>query len=243
MSTNDSWSNEWVTFFDEYAGNFHPTFREKLAIQLFEKGSVETGIPGFEKYNFFLLVGQEYLEPKEFDGCMFVTVSFITPSSCSIPVRIYWGAKGKDINTLHTKNVSRINVEFHWGGNFPLEEVLPHIKPYKKEKKEKTGLYFDIEYYHSAFPDLFLEFVFAKPPVKKQIDEIDDILIDLVHKWNDKPRSLKIENIGNLIKKERTVYEVMADFGANTSIKAVGSLLKELSARLKPNVISTIKVK
>lgn len=243
MSTNESWSNEWVTFYDEYAGNFHPTFREKLAIQLFEKGSVETGITGFEKYNFFLLVGQEYLEPEESDGYMFVTVCFITPSSCSIPVRIYWGAEGKDITTLHTKNVSRINVEFHWAGNFPLEEVLPHIKPYKKEKKAKTGLHFDLENYHSAFPDLFLEFSFAKPPVKKQIDEIDDILIDLVHKWNDNPRSKKIENIGNLIKKEHTVYEVTADFGANTSIKAVGSLLKELSARVKPNVISTIKIK
>ena len=243
MSTNDSWSNDWVAFFDEYAGNFHQTFREKLADQLFEKGSVETGISGFEKYNFQLLVGLDYLEPEEFKGYMFVTVRLVTPSSISVPVRIYWGAKGKDLQTLHTKNVSRINVEFHWAGDFPLEEVLPHIKPYKKEKKAKTGLRFDLEYYYSAFPDLFLEFDFAKPPLKKQINEIDDILVDLVHKWNDKPRSKHIQYIGNLIKKERTVYEVMADFGANTSIKAVGTLLKELSARVKPNVISTIKIK
>lgn len=243
MTTSDRWSIEWVTFFDEYAGNFHHTFREKLANQLFEKGSVETGIPGFEQYNFQLLVGQDYLEPEELDGYMFVNVSFITPASYSLPVWIYWGAEGKDITTLHTKNVSRINVEFHWGGNFPLEEVLTNLKPYKKEKKEKTGLCFDVEYYHNAFPDIILEFVFAKPPGKNQIDEIDDIIIDLAHKWNDKARSKMIEYIGFLMKKERNVYEVVADLGVSNSIKTVDSLLKELSARVKPKVISTIKVK
>jgi len=90
METNQDWSVEWVTFFDEYAGNFHPSFRRKLAKQLFENGCKETGIKGFDKYDFQLLIGQEDLKLQEVQGYMFALVNFITPPAYSKPVWICW---------------------------------------------------------------------------------------------------------------------------------------------------------
>lgn len=84
-------------------------------------------------------------------------VSFITPSAQSFAVWVYWKAGDENLVDLHTKDVSNIDIEFHWGGKFPKEEILQDLRPYKKEKKDKSNLQFDIEYYHSAFPDIVLE--------------------------------------------------------------------------------------
>jgi len=243
MQTNQDWSIEWVTFFDEYAGNFHPSFKHKLAKQLFEKGSAETGISGFPKYDFMLLIGQENLQLQQIQEYMFALVAFITPPAFSKPVWICWKAEGVDLAFLHTKDVSNIEVDFHWGGNFPKEEIMPYLKPYKKEKTDKSGLHFDVEYYHNAFPDILLEIVFVKPPGIDQVDSISSAIADFAATWNSNNKDKFINYVSSLTKKDDGVYEVVADMGLDNSIKTIGLLLKTLSEKVQPNAISKIKVK
>src|SRR5688572_15215273 len=99
---------------------------------------------------------------------MFALVLFITPPFYSTPVWICWKAESIDVTGIHEQDVSNIEIEFHWGGKFPKEEILSYLKPYKKEKKGKTRLHFDIEYYHSALPDICLEITFSELPQKDQ---------------------------------------------------------------------------
>jgi hypothetical protein len=241
MEITQDWSIEWVTFFDEYAGAFHQTFRLKLAKQLFENGSLETGIHGFDKCDFQLLIGQDDLNLQEVQGYMFGLVSFITPTAYSYPVWICWKAEGENLVTLHTKDVSSIGVEFHWGGKFPKEEILQHIKPYKRKKKDKSNLHFDIEYYHNAFPDIVFELFFGKDPEEKQIKEINNFLITFLNEC--KNTSKQINFLSPLTQQTDCVYTIVGDFGVHNSIKTVDILLKELSDIVQPDKISRIAVK
>lgn len=243
MVINQDWSVEWTTFFDEHAGSFHSSFKRKLAKQLFEKGSSETGIQGFDKYDFQILVGQEELEMRQIENNMFALVSFITPPAYSEPVWIYWTAEDADVSTLHTQDVSAINIQFHWGGSFPREKILPYLTPYKREKKDKTGLHFDVEYYHNAFPDISFELVFAKPPAKKQIEAINIAIVHFVNEWNNQNKGKFINYAGSLKQKNNNTYEAAADMGLGNTIKTVGILLKTLSEQIPPNEISHIMVK
>ena len=245
MATKQDWSiDDWrVTFFDEYAGDLHPSFRQKLVEQLFEKGSAETGIPGFEKYDFMLLIGQDDLQLQQVEDNMCALISFITPPAYSLRVWIYWKAAGKDIATIHKKNVSKINIEFHWGRNFPLNEVLPYLKPYKKEKKGKTKLHFDTDYYHNAFPDISLEIIFAKSPKKKQLEDIDKVVYDFIDAWHKKNKNKPINHAGSLTKKDKNVFQIMIDFGVDNSLKTVSLLLKEISGKVEPDLINKVLVK
>jgi len=241
MATKQDWSLEWASFYDEYAGDFHPSFKQKLAKQLFEKGSAETGIRGFEKHYFMLLIGREDLKLQQVEDNMFALIDFITPPAFSLSVWIYWKAAGMDVTTLHKQDVNNINIEFHWGGNFPIDEVLPFLRPYKKEKKGKTNLNFDIEYYHNAFPDISLEIIFAKPPQKEQVENIDNFLADFVNAWKNKDKI--INHVSPLIKKDKNVFEVVVDFGLDNSIKTVSLLLKELSGKVEPDLVNKVLVK
>ncbi|RZJ98722.1 MAG: hypothetical protein EOO46_24500 [Flavobacterium sp.] len=243
METKQDWSIEWVTFFDEYSGDFHPSFKLKLAKQLSEKGSKETGIKGFDKYDFQLLIGQEDLKLQEVQGYMFALVDFITPPAYSQPVWICWKAEGVDLRQLHSKDVSNIDIHFHWGGNFPKEETLPYLKPYKKEKKAKTGLHFDIEYYYNAFPDISFEINFTKPPLKGQVSNINNFVAEFAESWNRKNPDNAINQISPLTKKDKNVFEIVADIGTGNSMKTVGLFLKELSGKIQSDSIGKIVVK
>lgn len=94
-------------FFDEFASDFHPTFKKALSEQLFAKGSQGTGIRLFEKYNFLLIVGMIDPEKRIVDSKVFAKIELVTPDSCSITVGIYWqsGNQG-DLNVIHTQDIS-----------------------------------------------------------------------------------------------------------------------------------------
>ncbi|THU31595.1 hypothetical protein FAM09_28645 [Niastella caeni] len=242
-TNNENWSTEWATFFDEYAGDFHPTFKQKLARQLFEKGSKETGIRGFEKYDFMLLVGQEDLRLQQIDENMFAMISFISPASSSHSAWIYWNAAGADIVNIHTQDVSTIDIAFHWGGNFPIEEVMHFVKPYKKEKKNKTNLHFDVDYYYNTFPDIFLQIVFLNPPSQQLIETMNSGIADFANTWNRTHSDKVINYIHSLIARGDNMYELVADMGLDNSPQIIGSLLTVLSNHVPPDVISKVSVK
>jgi hypothetical protein len=96
------------------------------------------------------------------------------------PVWIYWTAEVADLTDLHTKDVSEIDIDFYWGADFPKEEVLPYLEPYKKEEKNQQGLHFDIGYYHNAFPDIYCKVVFSKAPEAEEVKIINNCLTNFV---------------------------------------------------------------
>jgi hypothetical protein len=154
---------DWTMFFDEYAGDMHPTFQKELSLQLFDKGAAETGIKQFEKYEFQLMVGMIDLNKKLIDNKVMAKIDFITPTSFSFPVDIFWYSNNfKDLLELHKQDITNLNVVFSWADNFPVKQILPHIKPYRVDKKVKTNLNFDIEYFYYLLPDISLEFHFSK---------------------------------------------------------------------------------
>ena len=174
---------------------------------------------------------------------MFALVSFITPPAQSFSVRICWKAESVDIVDIHTRNVSNIDIEFHWGGGFPIDEVMPDLQPYKRENKNKTNLHFDVEYYYIAFPDVLLEIVFVKAPEQELIETIDKGIDNFVNAWNSKYNDKIINYVSPMVERSGNGFEVVADMGTGNSIKTIGLLLEELSGFVPPDVISKVTIR
>lgn len=116
---------DWTLFLNE---EFHPTFQKELSRQLFEKGSVGTGIENFENYDFQLIVGLRDSEIKQIGNKVFAKIDFITPGSYQIPIEIYWTSKDSDnLLEVHKNDVSEIDLEINWNEKIPMENILPYM--------------------------------------------------------------------------------------------------------------------
>ena len=229
----NDWTIDWAMFFDEFAADFHPTFKKQLAQQLFKKGSNGTGINQFEKYDFQLIVGMDDLNKRLVDNKVVAKIDFITPTSYSFPVDIFWYSDNfTDLLELHKQDISYLNVVFDWADNFPLQKILPHIRPYRVDKKTKTSLNFDVEYFYYLLPDISLEFHFLKGLDKDEVKSIDTFLSSFNFDWNEKNKGKEIQFIGNMTEIGNNVYQVVTDIGLSNNIKTITNLLKSYSDNL-----------
>ena len=232
---------EWVMFFDEFASDFHSTFEKELSRQLYEKGSEGTGIKQFSKYGFQLIVGMKDLQLTVIENKVYAKIDFITPTSWSFPVDIYWIAENvKDISQIHKIDVSDIKLELNWSDNFPLEKILPHIRPYRVDKKIKTGFIFDVEYYYFLLPDISLEFKFPTPLSEQSIIKINAFFKDFNANWNQAKKGKEIQQISELRTEDENIYSVVTDVGLKNNIRLIAELLKDFS--IKFNNLPVIKV-
>lgn len=229
----NDWTIDWAMFFDEFASDFHTTFQKQLAQQLLKKGSNGTGINQFEKYDFQLIVGMHDLNKRLVDNKVVAKIDFITPTSYSFPVDIFWYSDNfTDLLELHKQDISDLNVVFDWADNFPLQQILPHIRPYRVDKKAKTNLNFDVEYFYYLLPDISLEFHFSKGLDKGEVKSIDTFLSSFNLDWNEKNKGKEIQYIGNITEIGNNVYQVVTDIGLSNNIKTITNLLKSYSDNL-----------
>lgn len=118
---------DWTMFFDDFAEDFHPTFRKELSKQLFAKGS-DTGIDKFDSHNVQLIVGMTDPQLKQVENKVYALVEFITPTSFSFPVHICWTTSYTETSLeIHKHDVSNAKLEINWAPGFPLEQILPHL--------------------------------------------------------------------------------------------------------------------
>lgn len=119
-------SYDWALFLNE---EIHPTFQKEISKQLFEKGKKATSIINFEENDFQIIIGMKDLDLRIFEKKVFAKIDFITPSSFSIPIDIFWttGVKSENLLEIHKKDVTNINIEINWCENFPLEDILPYL--------------------------------------------------------------------------------------------------------------------
>lgn len=221
---------DWTMFWDEFAGDLHPTFQKELSTQLFDKGSTGTGIKQFSKYDFQLIVGMIDLNKKLVDKKVLARIEFITPTSFSFPVDICWHSDNfTNLLDLHKHDITNLNVVFDWADNFPLQQILPHIRPYRVDKRAKTNLNFDVEYFYHLLPDISLEFHFSKGLDRDEIKSIDTFLLSFNLEWNEKNKGKEIQFIGNMTEMENNIYQVVTDIGLLNSIKTITNLLKSYS--------------
>ncbi len=232
---------DWTMFFDEFAGDFHPAFQKELSRQLLEKGSLGTGIKQFDKYGFQLIVGMEDVNIQLVENRAFARVDFITPTSFSFPVGVSWHSNNcTDLSELHKQDITNLNVVFDWADNFPLNQILPHIRPYRVDKKAKTNLSFDIEYYYYLLPDISLEFYFSKALSTGEIESFNTFLSTFNLEWNEKNKGKEIQFISNATEVGRNVYRVLMDIGLKNNIKVVTNFLKLYSE--KPGSLQATKI-
>ena len=230
---DNNWSIDWTMFFDEFASDFHPTFRKQLAQQLFKKGSNGTGINQFEKYDFQLIVGNHDLNMRLVDNKVVAKIEFITPTSYSFPVDIFWYSDNfTDLLSLHKQDITNLNVVFDWSDNFPIQQILLHIKPYRVDKKAKTNFNFDVEYFYYLLPDISLEFHFSNTLDKNDIMSLDTFLSTFNYEWNEKNKGKEIQFISKMSDIGNNVYQVVTDIGLANSIKTITELLKLYSDNL-----------
>jgi hypothetical protein len=221
---------DWTMFFDEFAGDFHPTFQKELSRQLFDKGTKGTGINQFDKYDFQLMVGMKDLYINLVDNKIYAKIDFITPTSFSFPVQIYWYSDNfSNLLELHKQDITNINVVFNWADNFPLQHILPHIRPYRVDEKAKTNLNFDVEYFYYLLPDISLQFHFAKSLDNDEIKSLDNFLSSFNLDWNVKNKGKEIQFISNMTEIGNNVYEVVTDIGLTNSIKTITNFIKSYS--------------
>ena len=142
---------------DQTVAEFSDSFKQELNDQLFLKGG-ETGIKGFERHQFFLLIGLEPIQMTESDGKMHACIRFGVPPSYTFYAWINWTSKGASsgpLAELHKTEVSKESIDFNWDlERFPIQEVTQLIKPSKRSKSPKNGLKFDVDYYYTAIPDI-----------------------------------------------------------------------------------------
>jgi hypothetical protein len=214
-------------FFDEFAGDFHPTFGEELSQQLYEKGGIGTGIKQFAKHGFQLIVGMKDLQMKVVGDRVYAKIDFVTPTSWSFPVDIYWTADAKsDISVIHRSDIKGKSVDINWADNFPVDKVLPHIRPYRIDKRGKNGLEFSVEYYYHLFPDITFEFKFSAQLNELDIDKVNTCISDFRNSWNQAKKGKEIHYMSQIEKNDENSYVVVADFGAKNSIRIVTDFLK-----------------
>lgn len=229
----NDWTIDWAMFFDEFASDFHATFRKQLAQQLFKKGNTQTGINQFEKYDFQLIVGMHDLNKTLVDNKVVAKIEFITPTSYSFDVDIFWYTdKFADLLELHKQDITDLNVVFDWADNFPLQQILPHLRPYRVDKKAKTNLNFDIEYFYYLLPDISLEFHFLKALDKDKVKSLDTFLSKFNTEWNEENKGKQIHFISNMTEMGNNVYQVVTDIGLSNNIKTITNLLKSYSDNL-----------
>jgi hypothetical protein len=219
---------DWTMFFDDFADEFHPSFKKQISQQLWAKGE-QTGIKQFQKYNFQLMVGMKPIDLAVKDDKVLITVEIITPTSFAFPTKISWFLReNKDlIENIHKSEVSEDQVEINWENNFPLGSVLEHISPYRRTKSEKNGIGFDVDYYYNNLPDVEIEFYFKKEPTNVDLKELNVFLSDYKDKWNVVKKDKPIEYI-SVITNESDKYFLVMDIGVDNTIRLINDLLNKL---------------
>lgn len=234
----------WVMFFDDFADDLHPTFQKELNQQLFEKGSLGTGIKQFDKHDFQLTVGMEDMQRKIVGDRIYAKIGFITPTSWSFTVDIYWTAKDtSDISNIHKSDVTGKQLEVNWADTFPLDKVLPHLAPYRKDKKEKTGLNFNVEYYYYLLPDITLEFQFLRQLDATNIEAINVFFEDFANNWSKSRKGKEIQYISKIQKNTGKTFFVIADIGLTNSIRVINELLQSFSSLFENLEIDKVAVR
>lgn len=225
---------DWTMYFDDFAGDFHPTFQKELSKQLFDKAEAGTGIKKFGKYDFQLMVGMTDLNKKLVGKKVIARIDFITPTSFSFPVDIYWYSDNfTNLSELHKQDITNLNIVFSWGDNFPLQQVLQHIKPYRIDKKGKTHLNFDVEYYYYSLPDISLEFHFPMALDKGEIMSLDNFISGFKLEWNQNNKGKEIQFNSNITKIGNNIYEAITDLGLANNIETITYLLNAYSENMK----------
>lgn len=232
---------DWTMFFDEFAGDLHPTFQKELSRQLFEKGALGTGIKQFDRYNFQLIVGMNNLNKRLVDNKVLAQIEFITPTSFSFPVDIYWYSENcLDMLGLHKQDITNLNVVFSWADNFPLQKILPHIRPYRIDKKAKTNLNFDMEYYYYLLPDISIEFHFSAALDEGDVKVLNTFISNFKSGWNVVNKGKEIQFISSMVEVGNNVYQVILDIGLTNNIKTVLGFIKSYSDNF--NHLQTAKI-
>lgn len=234
---------DWTCFSEEYAGDFHPTFQKELSQQLRVKGAEGTGIEGFEKYDFQLMIGMNELNLQFMGNVALATIEFTTPTSFSFPIQIQWQSleSTRDIRHLHQQAVTGQTVEFTWGNDFPLQEVLAHIRPYRKVSKQQSGLDFDLSYYYCLLPDLTLEFECHQELDRQAIRAINRFGSDFLTNWSEKKPHAPIEFISSLSKEGH--YTITLDIGLQNSMQVVEEYLVQFSQKFEGIGIFNVNIR
>ncbi|HZG01658.1 MAG TPA: hypothetical protein VEY71_11685 [Chitinophagales bacterium] len=233
---------DWTMFFDEHANDFHESFRKELSRQLLKKGSAGTGIQHFEKYNFQSMVGARELNMRLVDSKVYAEVEFITPTSFSFPVMIYWTSNEKELLQMHTKEVSGASIDINWAPNFPFQKILPYIKPYKIDRKEKTGWQFEVRYYYYLVPDITLQFEFVIV-TEQTFSMLDKILKQFCDLWNRNHRNIPIDYVSNAVQTAANTCEVMFDLVDGNGPKIIKELLQHLSNNLSEKNVTFVTIR
>lgn len=216
---------DWTMFFDECAGDMHPTFKKEISKQLFEKIVVLTGIKQFEKQNFQLIIGMDDMHLQVHDGKMFALIKIVTPQAMGLRAWIYWHcASFEKVEELHKQDISEMIVDIDWHPDFPLLEVLSCARPRKKERKERTGYGFDLEFYHYSFPDVSIELHLARNLKKEETECLRLLVNEFSETWNNQ-EDAKAINFFHLDEPKTEADGVMIrlsfDFGQNSDEKII----------------------
>lgn len=234
--------HDWTLFFDDCAGDLHPSFKKELSRQLLEKGD-QTGIKQFHKYNFSLIVGMKPMNIRKTGTKVLATIEFITPTSWTLDTTISWTPKQDigELEDIHLGEVTADSIDFNWEDDFPLKAVQAHISPYKKSKAEKNGFGFDVAYYYWSVPDVELEVFFKNEPSTGTIESINELLISFYKSWNQNKKGKEIQIMSELTKID-SHYSIIMDTGLKNTVKTIHELLR-LIGELHGALIENVSIK
>ncbi len=228
MPTED-WTIGWLI---DINGSLHPSFRKKLAQQLWQKAENSLGIKHFDKYDFQLFLDNTKLNLEKGKNQIIANVEFITPTSWSFPIQIIGRGIGiENITAIYQKDISNLDIEFDWGESFPIEAVRQHIKPYRKDKPSKTGFDFDVHYYYYSFPDIELKIRlddlnnFDKNEVETQLEQFR-----LKYRKEVDIQFIAVSDLNE------NVFSIVFDFGLKASKTILKKLLSYINNEFKLNV-------
>lgn len=187
--------SNWIHFNNkasEFSSSFKQKMEEALSIQLqsFFEGEIDD-------YNITLNVGNPIGHMDDngvYSESDFVVNSegkfcYATVQINPLPYKTYYLTIAWTSNDfenpleIQSSNISNKKVDFFWCQDFPKDNIINDLNPFRFDDKSKTGYKFDVKYYLRTFPDVNIVFTFKTIPDKKCYDAVKSEVYNFKEKY------------------------------------------------------------
>ena len=146
---------------------FSKSFCKEMSCQLKDKFIEKMGMKDIiGRFHYGLMVDSDFQEAdiQVKNDKVYAQIYIRTPISFLQEITVVWESDEiADKSNIHLMDISGKKVEFDFGDDFPLEELLGYTKPSQHIDKGTDGMCFDIDLYIFTFPDVAINFITKEP--------------------------------------------------------------------------------
>lgn len=167
---------KWATFHAVDKMKFSTSFMKEMSKQLKNKLEGNLNFENFvDEIDFSLNVGKIDTNLILINDTVTLKVELTNSFDKNWKVSCKWSSKDfKNPLDIHQSEIESKNVVFHWCSDLPLVEFKRIINSKLEIQSElRKKFKFDLDIYMNIYPPESCQFIFIKPPTKKELKEIN----------------------------------------------------------------------